>query len=226
MRALVRALSPRPSGPMLQVLVAGALLVCSFGARRADADTITVSANFVATGFRTGAPVDPVTGTFSVTFDNDVFTDGQTAGITLSNLNIAVDARPAFFYNPDLDLLILGSTFNGLFTVIHDTNDFFLTIGHASTAPINVQLVYAQDGSAVFRGAATLTPTPIPEPSTLALAMIGVIGIALRERVRRLRRVRDCRPPGSSRRLRFRDRPERRIGPRSVRPGEALCSAA
>ena len=99
----------------------------------------------------------------------------QTAGITLSNLNIAIDGPPAFFYDPRTDLLILGSTFNGLLTVIHDTNDFFLTVGHASTHPINVQLVYAQRGTDIFKGGATLRSTPVPEPSTLALALVGAI---------------------------------------------------
>lgn len=161
--------------PLLRRLVPLAASLFVLGVGRAEADPITLSAGFVASGFSEGAPVDPVTGSYSITFDNDVFILEQTAGITLSNLNIAIDGPPAFFYDPRTDLLILGSTFNGLLTVIHDTNDFFLTVGHASTHPINVQLVYAQRGTDIFKGGATLRSTPVPEPSTLALALVGAI---------------------------------------------------
>jgi hypothetical protein len=152
------------------------------GVGRSDADPITLSASFVASGFRNGAPVDPVTGTYAVTFDNDFPIVERTTGITLSNLNIDIDGPPAFFYDPTTDLLILGSTFNGLLTVFRDTNDFFLTVGHASTHPIDVQLVYAQRGSDIFIGGAALRRTPVPEPSTLALvlsgALLGALGSA------------------------------------------------
>jgi len=177
----IRAFGLRlPSHPLFGRLVPLAVSLLVLAAGSADADTITLSASFIASGFGEGAPVDPVTGSYSITFDNDVFILEQTAGITLSNLNIAIDGPPAFFYDPRTDLLILGSTFNGLLTVIHDTNDFFLTVGHASTHPINVQLVYAQRGTDIFKGGATLRSTPVPEPSTLALALVGTIVAALR----------------------------------------------
>jgi hypothetical protein len=182
----VRAFSLRPpSHPLLRrlVLLAVALFVLEVG--RADADTITLSASFVASGFREGAPVDPVRGSYSITFDDDLFILEQTTGITISDLNIAIDGPPAFFYDPRTDLLILGSTFNGLLTVFRATNDFFLTVGHASTHPINVQLVYAQTGTDIFVGKATLTPTSVPEPSTLALVLTGAIVAALGRRMRR-----------------------------------------
>ena len=57
--------------------------------------------------------MDPVTGWYSITFDNDVFILEQTAGITLSNLNIAIDGPPAFFYDRERTCSFWGARSTG-----------------------------------------------------------------------------------------------------------------
>jgi hypothetical protein len=154
------------------------------GVRQAHADMVTLSATFVASGFRSGAPVDPVMGAYSITFDNRSEISEQTTGITLSNLNFSIDSPPGFFYNPEFDLLIIGSSLHTVLTVHRSTNDFFLTVSRASTRhPIGVHLVYAQEGSDIFEGSASITP--VPEPTTLGLVLVGGIVAGLRLRLRK-----------------------------------------
>ena len=155
-------------------LVFAASLFFAGGGGQAYADTITLSATFVASGFRSGAPVDPVMGAYSITFDNRSPISEQTTGITLSHLNFSIDSLPGFFYNPEFDLLIIGSSLHDVLTVHRATNDFFLTVSRASTRhPIGVHLVYAQEGSDIFEGFASVTP--VPEPTTLGLVLLGGI---------------------------------------------------
>ena len=47
-----------------------ALLVFGMSVASAHAAPITLTFDFKATGFAAGAPVEPVTGSFSITFDN------------------------------------------------------------------------------------------------------------------------------------------------------------
>ena len=55
------------------------------------------------------ASVDPVTGSFSLTFDNAVgdLTD-VTSGISITNLNFSLDSAPAFNYYAAFDMLYIG----------------------------------------------------------------------------------------------------------------------
>ena len=63
MPVLVRASSLRPlTHPLLRRLVPLAASLFVLGVGRAEADPITLSAGFVASGFSEEAPVDPVTG--------------------------------------------------------------------------------------------------------------------------------------------------------------------
>ncbi len=151
------------------------------GVRQAHADMITLSATFAASGFRSGAPVDPVMGAYSITFDNRSEISERTTGITLSHLNFSIDSAPGFFYNPEFDLLIVGGSLHDVLTVHRATNDFFLTVSQASTRhPIGSLLVYAQEGSEIFEGVASVTP--VPEPTTLGLVLLGGIVARLRFR--------------------------------------------
>ncbi len=84
----------------------GAALVLG-GAGLAEAALITRTYNVTASGFVAGAPVDPVTGSFTVTFDNasDILAD-TTSGITVNSLNIAVASGVGFNHSVSSDLLI------------------------------------------------------------------------------------------------------------------------
>jgi hypothetical protein len=77
-----------------------ALFVLSMTATSAQATPSTLNYDFSATGFEAaGAPVDPVTGSFSVTFDNATDLTDVTSGISLTGLNISLGSAPAFTYS-------------------------------------------------------------------------------------------------------------------------------
>jgi len=86
------------------------------GANRAEAEPITISYSWVASSFAcvtgcagdSGAPVDPMTGAFVLTFDNSGNLMDQTAGLTFSDLNIPLDFAPAYGYAAVADGLVLG----------------------------------------------------------------------------------------------------------------------
>ena len=92
---------------------AAALLLGSAGL--AKAALITQTYNITASGFGAGAPVDPVTGSFTVTFDNasDILAD-TTSGITVNSLNIAVGSAVGFNYSTAGDILDIGGIQNGV----------------------------------------------------------------------------------------------------------------
>lgn len=173
--------------------IALATLLFTLSANRADADPIRLSVTFVASGFRTTAgasiaPVDPVTGSFSITFDNSADLREQSKGITVSNLNILLDGPLGFAYGALADGLIIGSLFNGAQTMAIGTNDILFGIANASTNPRPVDLAYTQRSSdgifQTFRVTMTFTPVATPEPTTLALLGSGLT-VALLQRRRR-----------------------------------------
>ena len=90
------------------VLLLFALAISSVTAK---ANTITLNYDFSASGFGIGAPVDPVTGSFSVTFDADAnFIGDETSGIVVSNLNIPLDSAPSFTYVNAANVLYIGGS--------------------------------------------------------------------------------------------------------------------
>ncbi len=161
------------------VVLAFALSVAS-----AQANTITLNYDFSATGYGVSAPVDPVTGSFSVTFDNATDLIDVTSGITLTGLNIALDSAPSFTYLQSIDELSIGGLENGANNGVSQTNDFVLVLQNVSTAPSLAVLSYVQSGTGPndgFVGFGTLTPTaPVPEPASVTLLGLGLAGIGAR----------------------------------------------
>jgi hypothetical protein len=73
------------------------------GVKPANANMITETINFTATGFGTGAPVANVIGSFSITFDPNVTIVGQSTAITFNSVNVPQGAFAPFFqYNANL----------------------------------------------------------------------------------------------------------------------------
>jgi hypothetical protein len=86
---------------LLQSVLAVALLG-AFGVT--SAATITDNVSFTAFGFTSAfggaVPTDPVTGSFTITFDpTQSYSDPTTAGIVLHSLNIALDSSLSFTYS-------------------------------------------------------------------------------------------------------------------------------
>jgi PEP-CTERM motif len=182
---------------LLSALVAGGAVVGSGGTAAIGA-TITDDVTFTATNFTSfpageTAPVDPVTGSFTITFDpTQTYTD-ETAGITLTASNITVDSSLGFDYSPtgiNADELFVGGVEDTVKLVQFSpaTNDFVLQITTFTASPVFNQLVYAQTAAGDFQfftpgagagGSVTVTPvTPgVPEPSTWVMMLLGFAGL-------------------------------------------------
>jgi hypothetical protein len=146
-----------------------------------EAATITLNYDFVANGFfPEGAPVDPVTGSFSVTFDNTNTAFNVTRDISITNLNIALDGSPAFTYFSDFDFLVIGGLPNGALIVGVGFNDFHLGVRDVSTNPVFFEFSYSHTGAITNFTALSgrLTPSTVPEPVTLSLLSLGLVSFA------------------------------------------------
>ena len=134
--------------PAKRILGALMFLLFALASRPAGAEPITLSFGFIASGFGSGAPVDPVTGSFTITFDNSTDLREQTTGLTYYNLNIALDSAPSFAYGRVADVLVLGAAVDGAQTLGGGTNDLLWGINNVSTNPVAAPgFVYAQASS-------------------------------------------------------------------------------
>ena len=166
----------------------------------ANAALITVNVSFSVGGFGPGAPVDPVIGSYSVTFDpDDGAVEDESSGASLNSLNIALDSPFVFTYIPASDFLIVGGSNGGAAAIQISpfTNDFFAGISDLTTMPALASFFYCQSGVPAFdctsEGTASLIDATIqidevqvPEPSALALfaVALGGVGFLARRRAR------------------------------------------
>jgi hypothetical protein len=158
----------------------------------AHAATVTETFDFSATNFAfingIPAPVDPVVGSFTLTFDpTSTYTD-STTGIVLNSLNIPLGSAISFDYNPTTDFLVVGGLNLGASTIAITPaqDDFYLQVNNFTTDPSVHQLGYAE--FAIPNGyyytpvddptSGTITEVAaVPEPSTWAMMILGFVGI-------------------------------------------------
>jgi len=172
----------------------GAAVGVVLSASAADAGLVTYQVDFTASGLsnytdpgRSLPPFDPVTGSFTLTFDPANNYDDEANGITLNALNIGLPAQFLFTYDPTLfgGLLEIGSDPNGVNTLIGGTNDFYVEIYDFLSTPTADYLAYTQattedgyDTSDVSATVTTLSTTPIPPSLLLFTSALGSLGFA------------------------------------------------
>jgi PEP-CTERM motif len=180
---------------LLSVLVAGGAIVGSGAAKAALVHDVVT---FTASDFETDvgsdpAPTNPVTGSFTISFDPTLSYTDETAGITLTGLNIALGSSLSFSYNAPTSLLpattlVVGGISDGAQQVQFSpsTDDFWLFINDFATTPSFDQVGYSQtsvSGDNLFdtiSGGVTVTPVipgGVPEPSTWAMMLAGFVGL-------------------------------------------------
>jgi hypothetical protein len=154
----------------------------------ADAATVTDSFSFTASGFTpSGSPVDPWTGSFTITFDP---TDGNQAGALAFSSNLPASYGTfTFVYIPTTTRVLIGDTdpccslaggMDNALLFLPVTASGHLTFGDAA-------LTSTSSTSEFFTTSGTLTPTPLPATLPLFATGLGALGLLGWRRKRKAR---------------------------------------
>ena len=154
----------------------------------ADAATITTVVDFTATNFTsvqgTTPPVDPVTGSFTLTFDQSQFAFDATT-IAVNDLNIDLGSPISFSYNPDIGALTIGGSALGSGAFFWGTDDFSLGLFLVSGTTYKPQsFVYTQAGINDAFTASFSPVVPIPASAYLFATALAALGLLYCRRAR------------------------------------------
>ena len=173
------------------IVVVGTYAVASVS----QAALVAGSLSFSATGFPAGAPVDPVVGTVTFSFDNTAtffnatngtVTIGAPLTVSFSGLSLPGSWTPVLTYVSDgllggvqvHDLLSIGHILNGTQTIA-GTEDWRVAFNDFSSRPAFREFTYTRtlDPTAQFQ-TFTGAVTAVPEPETMALMGVGLAAVA------------------------------------------------
>lgn len=191
--------------------ISACLLGAAFalGATAANAATVDELVSFTVGGFTSAfgepVPTDPVTGSFTISFDPTMTYTDETTGIVLKSLNIGLDSALSFDYSPTgngngaADELVVGGLEDGASSISLGSTgaDFYLHLLTFTSSPTFQQLGYRpaettsnsnyfytptnDDGLPAEGVTFSVTAVPVtpsvPEPSTWAMMALGFASI-------------------------------------------------
>jgi hypothetical protein len=165
-------------------------------AATAHATLITRTFDFSATGFYGGlgpevpAPVDPLVGSFTVTFDPTLDVEGKTTGIVLHSLNLRFEGPISYSYQVGGEELSMGGPEIPAVGAPAGLDSFGVQIDNAATSDPFLQVAnYSQVGTTYFTS--TAGTVSVPEPTTASLFGFGLLGTSLIRAARRGKRSRE-----------------------------------
>jgi hypothetical protein len=165
---------------MLRNCLAAAAI--AFGSCGVLATPTSHTYSFDFTNFESGAPVDPVTGTVSVTFDAALSTSGNLVdaiSLTIDG-HIYAASEVAFIFPFGQDTIFIYGLLNGT-SVVGGTNDFFINFNVVTFTGQTLMDYAVAGGLGPFFSSQGVVSEPhvTPEPATLAMIAIGLIGVGV-----------------------------------------------
>jgi hypothetical protein len=154
------------SSRRIAVVLAACLLVVATSVSQAS--VVTQSYTFSFSGFiPSGAPVDPWTGSFTITYDPSVL--GVTGSLDAFSSNLP--ASYGTFVWANLGGLFIGDNCNSISCTVGGGDTAFFQVSTGSAAVATATTIFFNQ-----TGGATLAPA-VPEPSTWAMMILGFAGI-------------------------------------------------
>lgn len=173
--------------------LAGAVAIVTICCQPALASTTTYDFTFKASGFTTlfdpsvTPPLDPVEGSFSLTFDPTQHYDFGDAGLTNFSTTLPLNAQSGtaeFLYEPSSQQLLLGMSYNGGGGAGSGSDDFIMSLFLGYPYELN-EFIYYQafdnNGYETRNVTFTMNPplvaaTPLPPSALMLVTSLGGLG--------------------------------------------------